>query len=164
MRNNSKNIRTEFKLLIKDRQREKIDNDFIVNWLAARGFWGDWNWVDLILKTNISARVIHRLGRAAKKKNAYIRLSDLYWVRFKKTRPMGYSCTALSSDVKDYHQIPFVKPMYVDYYNSVITRDIELCTLEGKRADFKLKHVKNKAEFSHVVQVDEECIWPINKS
>jgi hypothetical protein len=104
MRRNHKNIRTEFKHLRKNYQRGMTQTE-IHNKLLDKGLYGDTYWIEKILRTNLSTRLISRLGRAAKKQNKLLRLADLWWVYRMKAKTFQL----IAFTPSDYHLIEFVK-------------------------------------------------------
>ena len=131
-RNNHNNIRREFKHLWKNWKRGQINSDYIHNWLRERGLWGDLNWINLILlKTNIPSRVISRVGKAAKKRGGYVKLSDLYYVWVIKDEDREFLPANLACD---YHLIEFFQvKSYIEEKSEVkITHYLQFETLLGE--------------------------------
>jgi len=109
-RNNHNNIRREFKQMLKNFERgQKDDGEYISNWLQFRGIFGDVNWMTLILlHTNVSSRIISRLGKAAKKQGKLISLRDLYWTWMLKSGKVSPYLVRHLKIQSSYHLIEFV--------------------------------------------------------
>lgn len=135
MRRNHKNIRTEFKYLLKDMQRGKINWAEITEKLKSYGFHQDFIGIDQILRTKIPARVLSRIGRAAKKAGGYVRLSDFYFTWWKKNGKIGYR---YDSAANDYHLIQFCKIKQYTVTRTEVRTSDHICetNLEGTQIGF----------------------------
>ena len=75
------NFRRELKILRKNLQRRKITDKEACEWFQERGLWVDWGattYINSILaRPDIPGRVWARIGRAAKKKEAFIQPFDI---------------------------------------------------------------------------------------
>lgn len=93
---NQPNIRTKFKHLLKNLSRGEINENDLELQLRDFGIFGNSSAVRQILKTNIKARIIHRIGQAAKKKGM---LAVLY-----------NFCPIFSQfDKTEFHKLNFIK-------------------------------------------------------
>jgi hypothetical protein len=132
----TKNIRTEFKYLVKDLQRGKITYVEIGEKLMKYGLYQDFYGVFELLETDIKPRVLIRLGRAAKKRGAYVRVSDLYltWSRINKKDEFS-----LTRGYENYHLIPFLKlKRYTEVKTMLVTTDyFQFENLDGLDVDFR---------------------------
>ena len=95
------NFRRQLKLLRKNLQRGQITNVDLAQWFQDRGFWVEDSGVLYITwilsREDIPGRVWSRIGRAAKKKGAFVKISDLMRVG------------SVWSKYKGLHEPPFVR-------------------------------------------------------
>lgn len=151
-RKTTKNIRTEFKYLAKDLQRGKITYAEIGEKLMKYGLYQDFYGIFELLKTDIKPRVLTRLGRAAKKRGAYIRISDLCltWNRIKKKDEFS-----LTRGYENYHLIPFLKlKKYTEIKTMLVTTDyFQFENLDGLDVDFRFN--ASFAECHHLSEIKD---------
>ena len=101
MRSNQLNFRRELKILRKNLQRKSITDQGICEWFQDRGVLVEIDGLVLITwilnRKDIRGRVWARIGRAAKKKGAFVQIGDLMKVG------------SVWSKYKGLHEPPFVR-------------------------------------------------------
>jgi len=123
---NQPNIRTKFKNLLKNLSRGEITENDVQNELRHYGILGTSASIRVILKTKISARIIYRIGKAAKKKEMFVPLTAFQFPIFFKDGP---------------HTIKFVK---------IITKEIkETWEFVESRAGFETPYKLLKKEITN---------------
>jgi hypothetical protein len=155
MRRNHKNIRTEFKYLLKDMQRGKINWAEITEKLKSYGFCQDFIGIDQILRTKIPARVLSRIGRAAKRAGGYVRLSDFYYTWGKKN---GKTFFRYGSAASDYHLIEFVKIKRYTVTKTTVEVADYICetNLEGTQVGFSARAIHEAFSISSSSTISNE--------
>ena len=106
-RNHQSNFRQKLKNLLKDYQRGKVTNMDIDQWFMDRGIWPlqsrrKFLSIVYILNSAVPSRILSRLGKAALKKNSFVKLHDLV------------------NPLCPYHQIKFLSKLSIsEYYNKL---------------------------------------------
>ena len=136
-RRNHPNFRTKVKHLLKDYQRNIIKPKDIEKWFRSFGLEGNSGDVWSILKSRVPSRIFLRLGKAALKKNAWVKIWDIV------------------NKSGEYHKIPFYRYQIQTHIEVVETTNISRVEVDlngnvksRSFIDRKYKTISNTVSYS----------------